>query len=251
MKIDLLSRAQLSLINKNNLRYPLATAEKDYLLAIIIQIIYNSPLKEKLIFKGGTAIHHLYLNQLRFSEDLDFSSIEPVGIQDLEEAFRAYSFIEIIKYHESQFALKIERMKYQGPLEQPNSMKIDIDLTQELLLPPVRMNYNNFYKVPVSVLAMDIIEICAEKLRAINERARYRDFYDLTLVVRNYDVKVGDIVSILFNKELRMPLSKNAIMENLNIAVISVQTGTERIFYKESLSQDDIRDTLSKFVGYF
>ncbi len=30
MKIDLLSRAQLSIINKNSLRYPLAIAEKDY-----------------------------------------------------------------------------------------------------------------------------------------------------------------------------------------------------------------------------
>ena len=189
MKIDLLSKAQLSIINKNNLKYPLATAEKDYILAIVLHIIYNTSLKDKLIFKGGTAIHHIYLDQLRFSEDLDFSSVAYISIQDIEEAFNPYSFLEVISYHESQFALKIERMKYYGPLEQPNSIKIDIDLTQELLLPPVRMNYNNYYKVPVSVQAMNILEICAEKLRAINERARYRDFYDLTFVVRNHTMK--------------------------------------------------------------
>jgi predicted nucleotidyltransferase component of viral defense system len=78
MNIDLLSKAQLSLINKNNLKYPLAIAEKDYMLAVILQILYSSSLKDKLIFKGGTAIHHLYLNQLRFSEDLDFTAIDTI-----------------------------------------------------------------------------------------------------------------------------------------------------------------------------
>jgi len=86
MKIDLLNKAQLSIINKNNLRYPLAIAEKDYFLAIVLQIIYNSSLKDKLVFKGGTAIHHLYLDQLRFSEDLDFVALEPVSIDDTDYA---------------------------------------------------------------------------------------------------------------------------------------------------------------------
>ncbi len=251
MKIDLLSKAQLSIINKNNLQYPLAVAEKDYILTLILHIIYNSSLKNKLTFKGGTAIHHIYLDQLRFSEDLDFSSVEAININDVEEAFHSYSFLEIISYHESRFALKIERMKYYGPLEQPNSIKIDIDLTQELLLPPVSMSYKNYYKVPVSVQAMDIREICAEKLRAINERARYRDFYDLTFVARNYDIKPGDIISILANKELRKPLSKNAVMENMKLALMSMKTGAETIFYKKSLSHDDIQDTLSHFICYF
>ncbi len=57
--------------------------------ALVLLIIYNSSLKDKLIFKGGTAIHHIYLDQLRFSEDLNFSSVEFIDIQDLEEAFHS------------------------------------------------------------------------------------------------------------------------------------------------------------------
>ena len=56
MRIDLLNRAQLSIINKNNYRYPLAEAEKDYFLAIVLKILYASPLGKKLVFKGGTAL---------------------------------------------------------------------------------------------------------------------------------------------------------------------------------------------------
>ena len=103
MKIDLLSRAQLSIINKNSLRYPLAIAEKDYFLAIVLQIIYSSKLKDSLVFKGGTAIHHLYLDQLRFSEDLDFQTTGKITEDDLREAFEPYEFLEILKSYKSDF----------------------------------------------------------------------------------------------------------------------------------------------------
>ncbi|MBL7123931.1 MAG: nucleotidyl transferase AbiEii/AbiGii toxin family protein [Actinobacteria bacterium] len=74
MTIRLLNKQQLSLINKNTLKYRLAEAEKDYFLAIVLNYIYNSNLKDKLVFKGGTALYHCYLPQFRFSEDLDFTS---------------------------------------------------------------------------------------------------------------------------------------------------------------------------------
>lgn len=124
MKIDLLNKTNLALINKSNYRYPLAVAEKDYFLAVVLQIIYNSELKDKLVFKGGTAIHHLYLDQLRFSEDLDFNAISPISIDDFEDAFKPFGFLEIVDINQSDFSLKIQRLKFTGPLQQPNSLKI-------------------------------------------------------------------------------------------------------------------------------
>jgi len=44
-----LTRQQLELINRKSLRYPLPFAEKDYFLALAIQLIYNSQLGEKPI----------------------------------------------------------------------------------------------------------------------------------------------------------------------------------------------------------
>jgi len=71
MMIELLNRQELVLLNKK-LKYPLAVAEKDYFLAIVSRAIFESRMKDRLIFKGGTALYHVYLPQLRFSEDLDF-----------------------------------------------------------------------------------------------------------------------------------------------------------------------------------
>jgi predicted nucleotidyltransferase component of viral defense system len=57
-----LTRQQLELINRRTIQYPLQIAEKDYFLALAIQLVYNSSLAGNLIFKGGTALHHCYLS---------------------------------------------------------------------------------------------------------------------------------------------------------------------------------------------
>ncbi|MBI2410940.1 MAG: nucleotidyl transferase AbiEii/AbiGii toxin family protein [Candidatus Kerfeldbacteria bacterium] len=87
-KIPLLSRKELEIINRKGLKYPLAAAEKDYFLTLVSKIIYDSPLRNKLIFKGGTALHHTYLPQFRFSEDLDFSTnCTPLDVEEVKAIF--------------------------------------------------------------------------------------------------------------------------------------------------------------------
>lgn len=245
MKIDLINRAQLSLFNKNSLRYPLAVAEKDYFLAIVLQIIYSSKLKDALVFKGGTAIHHLYLNQLRFSEDLDFQTTGKITEDDLKEVFVPYDFLEIVKSYQSDFTLKIERLKFTGPLGQANSIKLDVDLTQDLILPAGKVEYKNVYGVPVTVSAMAVKEICAEKVRAVNERARYRDFYDLAMVMKTNGFDSNEILEILEKKELRKPLGKDSILENVEIAMEAKRSGAESLYYREEMDDGEMRESLN------
>ncbi|MFH1712664.1 MAG: hypothetical protein ABH896_00540 [Candidatus Jacksonbacteria bacterium] len=61
MKFNLLNKKELDVLNRRTLKYPLAIAEKDYFLTLVSKIIYQSKLKDKLVFKGGTALHHCYL----------------------------------------------------------------------------------------------------------------------------------------------------------------------------------------------
>ena len=85
---NMLSKQQLEIINKKTLKYPLHIAEKDYFLAVVLKLIAESPLKNDLIFKGGTALCHCYLEQLRFSEDLDFSSNRTsVSLEEVRQVF--------------------------------------------------------------------------------------------------------------------------------------------------------------------
>jgi len=241
--------AQLSIINKNGFRYPLAEAEKDYFLAVVLKILYASRLKDRLVFKGGTALNHLYLDQLRFSEDLHFATLGSVALSDLEEVFSEYGFLEIKKASPSEYSLKIDRLKFVGPLGQPNSLKIDIDLTQPVILAARPIAYQNLYGVVVEVLGMELVEICAEKVRAVNERARFREFYDLTMALRKTEVEPVKVKAILKNKELRKDLDPQRILDNLEIAHDARNSGSENLLYREELAEDEIRDALNRILS--
>lgn len=248
MKIDLLTKAQLSVVNKEHFRYPLAIAEKDYFLALALQILYSSGLADRLVFKGGTAIHHLYLDQLRFSEDLNFAATEPVAIDDVEGAFRPHGFFQIVKFYDSGFSLKIERLRFTGPLAQPNSIKLDIDLTQKLVLSAEKHPYRNVFGVPATVAAMALPEICAEKVRAMNERARYRDFYDLAMVTAKHAVEPRRILDILGQKEIRKPVSRESILANLTIAAKARSSGAENLHYQDEIDSKTMMQLITPVV---
>ena len=65
-------------------RIPEAVLERDYCLAWLLVGLSRSPLRERLAFKGGTAIKRCHFGDYRFSEDLPEGAV-----------VRAYSLDEI------------------------------------------------------------------------------------------------------------------------------------------------------------
>ncbi len=62
---------------------PRDVVEKDYAIGHMLAATYEHPvLKERLVFKGGTALRKAYFPDYRFSEDLDFSALP--GGEDLQ-----------------------------------------------------------------------------------------------------------------------------------------------------------------------
>ncbi len=246
-KILLLSRRELEIINNRTLRYPLAIAEKDYFLAVVSKIIYESALRDKLIFKGGTALHHTYLPQLRFSEDLDFfTNAASLAVEPVKAIFADYDFLSVKKDYVSKATIKIERLQFAGPLSQPNSLKVEIDCLQNVLLPPKEIKYHNAYGVDTFVRVMDIREIAAEKIRAMNDRVRYRDFYDFTMIGLKVGLDVAEVVELVRKKEVRKPISPRTILSNWQLAQQDKQTELTAIYYSEPLTDAIIANQLKR-----
>lgn len=214
-----LTRPQLELINRRTIEYPLQIAEKDYFLALAIQLVYNSPLGSKLIFKGGTALHHCYLPQKRFSEDLDFTAIDPdLSLEEIQEVLESDGTFRVNKSYESEFTYKIERLQYQGLLGQPGNIKFEVDHHQNVVLPGVTTDYQNVWGIDGSPIVMDQHEICAEKIRATSQRARYRDFYDLYFLLTELGIDLDEALEILKQKEIRSPIIAANIAKNWSVA---------------------------------
>ena len=236
-----LTRQQLELINRKTISYPLQIAEKDYFLALAIQLIYRSPLENKLIFKGDTAIHHCYLQQKRFSEDLDFTSLDAdISAEEVVLVLESDGIFQVNKSYESEFTIKIERLQYQGLLGQPGNIKIEVDHHQNVVLPGSTVSYQNVWNVVSSVRVMDQREICAEKIRAVSQRARYRDFYDLYFLLNDLEVVVDEAVEILIQKEIRTPIIAANITRNWSVAKEQMDLDLGSIYCSEEVANHEI-----------
>jgi len=220
-------------------------AEKDYFLALVSKIIYDSHLRDKLIFKGGTALHHCYLPQMRFSEDLDFTSLDrKITLADVRNIFEPYDFFSVKKDYVSGATIKIERLLYSGPLGQPNSLKLEIDFIQNVVLPARDIEYKNVWRVDTKTRTMDIREIVAEKIRAASDRARYRDFYDLFQILKNFDLNFGQILGLIRQKEIRKKISRDSILANWEIAKQEKSGEVRRIYYSEEVGDAEIEEMI-------
>lgn len=246
--VQLMNRRELELMNRQTLRLPLALAEKDYMLAIVLKIIFQSNLINKIIFKGGTAIHHCYLSQSRFSEDLDFNSTDQsISFEEVKKVLKSENFLEIKKSYTSKATIKIERLKYDGPLGLPNSLKVEIDFIQNTILPGIEIDYRNVWGISTKVKVMDVKEIAAEKIRAMNDRARYRDFYDLFLLFDQYKFDLIELIELIKQKEIRKPINQFSIKQNWQIAQQEIAPGSSLPFYGIHIKNERIEDLISKF----
>jgi len=68
-------------------RIPEAVLERDYCLSWFLAILSQSPLKDILAFKGGTALKRCYFDDYRFSQDLDFTLLQPTPLQEILQRF--------------------------------------------------------------------------------------------------------------------------------------------------------------------
>lgn len=187
--------------------------EKDYVLGWLLATISNHPaLRGKWIFKGGTCLKKCYFETYRFSEDLDFTLRDP---RHLDEQFLRPVFEEVSSMLYDRTGIEIPsqttsfdiftnlrgkkaaqgRVGYLGPLGIRGSVpRIKLDLTDDealVLEPEARSIYHPYSDDPpegLEAYCYSFIELFAEKTRALAERARPRDLYDVIHLFRRQEL---------------------------------------------------------------
>ena len=187
---------------------------------------------------------------MRFSEDLDFTATSSFTLENLAGVFAVHDFLELKEHHTSAFTIKINRLKYTGPLGMPNSLKIEIDVAQNVVLPACDEEYQNVYGVSAKVKVMDLREILAEKIRAASDRARYRDFYDIAMILQKHPVNRAEILDLVRRKEIRKTISYASMLQNWEIAKQEKGQGVDLVVYTKEVSEDEILSAI-KTIGPF
>jgi len=184
--------------------------EKDYVLGWLLAGIFNhAALHSAWVFKGGTCLKKCYFETYRFSEDLDFT-LADAG--HLNQEFLSATFTEITQWVYEQTGIEIPadtvrfeiyqnprghlsvegRVGYRGPLQRrgdPARVKLDLTDDEVLVLEPVAREVHHPYsdRPPEGIQARcySYEEVFAEKLRALTERERPRDLYDVIHLYRH------------------------------------------------------------------
>lgn len=188
----MISRAELEEIARMKRLTPL-NCEKDYLQELLLFNLYGLVGRE-LVLKGGTCLYKVYKLD-RFSEDLDFTMTKRIDIKKTTQKL-LYSIgllgigasIKELKRFQNQTNI---RLLFRGPLyigtkESTTLLLLNISSRERVLLPPKRISIIPLYRdMPTfDIFAMDENEILAEKVRAIFERDKPRDVYDLWFLLK-------------------------------------------------------------------
>lgn len=169
--------------------------EKDYCLGWILKGISGCSVSDRLVFKGGTSLSKVYYPlDWRISEDLDFTAIGSIKMNDIFSAIQSelQSLVE-----DASGGIKISindnpllhddflrvYVSVTGPITQH---KVKIEITREKVLGNYHLkNVAVAYDYPVfSLLVYAIDNILAEKLRSLIERTKIRDYYDVWRLLR-------------------------------------------------------------------
>ena len=184
--------------------------EKDYVLGWVLAGIFNhSEIGANWVFKGGTCLKKCYFETYRFSEDLDFTLTDPNHLdqdflikcfEDISEWVYDATGIEIPKdlirfdvYKNKRGGMSSQgRIGYRGPLQPGGDLprlKLDLTIDEILVLDPVVRNVHHPYSdCPddgIQSKCYCFEEVFAEKTRALAERERPRDLYDVVHLYRH------------------------------------------------------------------
>lgn len=177
--------------------------EKDYVLGWVLAGIGTEPaLRDGWVFKGGTCLKKCYLETFRFSEDLDFTVLENGPIAEDEVLGHLDRMLERIgresgiDFTVSERRLRVRpngslevRIYYRGPRNAPSAASIRLDLTrdEQVARPPVMRPIQHLYPdqlpQPGIVRCYSLEEVYGEKIRAMGERGRPRDLYDIVFLL--------------------------------------------------------------------
>ena len=222
---------------------PLPTIEKDYVLGLLLSCLYRHPsIQSDWVFKGGTCLKKAYFRNYRMSEDLDFT-LRPSATVDPHCIIRTLS--EVFEIGRSLFGLHVDmanldvrpfqdkqglfiqiKVPFQSPLMSSGSLpRIKLDLAKneilvdDSVLNPLFHDYSDEENVTVPICTYSMDELFAEKLRALVERTRPRDLYDVVQIYERVYKNKG--MSLSFQKIIADKFKfKNLIYSNSVFAVV-------------------------------
>ncbi len=173
---------------RKNAPWPLlAQVEQDLIISRALVELYNNDyLKTRIAFRGGTALHKIILPKpLRYSEDIDLNRLETgAGGKIIDEVRIALGAMlgQPSKVNSTERSIKMI-FKYNAIDGSQRKLKVEINVRETL--PEKKLQeipysvQSDYFQGSTKILAFNTEEMIGTKIRALYQRSKGRDLFDL------------------------------------------------------------------------
>lgn len=198
--------------------------EQDLVISRALIDLYNHPhVKEALVFRGGTALNKLFIKPpSRYSEDIDFvqKNADPIGqtIDVIREILKPW--LGDPKWKITQRSTKLI-YKYETIDRSFAKLKLEINTTEHFQVLPLRTEKfameSEWFAGKTDIITYEINELMATKLRALYQRRKGRDLFDLWYVTTNNLIDLNQVFEIFdkYCKYNKVKISGEEFIRNL------------------------------------
>jgi hypothetical protein len=199
--------------------------EQDLIINRALVCLYNNQkIRSSLIFRGGTALNKIYLKpSSRYSEDLDFvqKSAEPIG-ETIDAIRDTLDWMGKPSYARSERSVKLV-YKYTSVNNLKMKLKIEINVIEHFQVKEVSEVPFNFesewFTGNCTISVNQLEELMATKIRALYQRRKGRDLFDLWFVFSKNLANLDETLKI-FDKYCEwegIKISQNLFKNNLDL----------------------------------
>jgi predicted nucleotidyltransferase component of viral defense system len=201
--------------------------EQDLIIArALVEMFSDDLLKKSLAFRGGTALHKLYLTpQIRYSEDIDLVQVnsEPINpiLKQIRERLSFLGTKRTVKQHIHNNTI-IYRFEPEDPSVNSMRLKVEINTREHFnVLGLKEIPYkveNSWFSGECNLTGYELEELLGTKLRALYQRRKGRDLFDLYWALTNHEVdtqKVIQCYKAYMNFSVEYPPTKKQFLANM------------------------------------
>ena len=170
--------------------------EQDLMLSRALVAIYSNPfLRERLAFRGGTALHKLYFSpQVRYSEYIDLVQISPAPFGEIFDNLKAaLDFLPNMKRVQKTFnnSLRFKADSTVPPVV-PIRIKVETNCKEHFTeMGHVDIPFcveNGWFSGKCMIKTFSLEELLGTKMRALYQRKKGRDLFDMYYALSNADI---------------------------------------------------------------
>ena len=159
--------------------------EQDLVICRALVDIFNHPvLKETLAFRGGTALFKLHLSAARYSEDIDLVQVCAGPAGSIMDGVREVldPWLGTPKWKQTQGRVTF-RYRFVSENGIPLCLKVEINTREHFSVYGFRKHNfevdSRWFSGSSDILTYDLEELLGTKLRALYQRSKGRDLFDL------------------------------------------------------------------------